>query len=182
MAEEHDLEMAFIGAVNAMTRHFVIVDGVVTDVDEVKFTADVQLGGDQGATLFAVPLRVLIGTRGSFIELPVKGTDCLVTFRDGNLGRPQMYECDQIQDLLINPVGNTIYNDGKLGGMVKVMEALKRWNLIENDVNLLKQAFAAWVVVPSDGGAALKAITAAWFGQALTPTTLTDIENPKIKQ
>lgn len=182
MAEEHDLEQAFIGAVNAMTRHFVIVDGVVTAVDPVKFTADVQIGGDQGAILFAVPLRVLIGVRGSFIELPVNGTDCLITFRDGNLGRPQMYSCDQIEDLLINPVGNVIFNDGKLGGMVKVMEALGRWNLIEKDINLLKQAFAAWVVVPSDGGGALKTITADWFAQQLTPTKLSDIENKKIQQ
>ena len=39
---------------------------------------------------------------------------------------------------------------------------------IKDDINALKQVFSAWVTVPSDGGAALKAGAATWFGQQLT--------------
>jgi len=47
--------------------------------------------------------------------------------------------------------------------------------------NTLKAAFTSWVVVPTDGGAALKAITAAWAGSTITPTVLADIENDAVE-
>lgn len=74
------------------------------------------------------------------------------------------------------------FNKGQLGGMVKVIDLVTRMNKIESDNNTLKAAFAAWVVVPTDGGAALKAITATWAAQQLTPTQRSDIENTEIIQ
>ena len=38
-----------------------------------------------------------------------------------------------------------------------------------NDITVLKAAFTAWVVNPLDGGAALKAAAAAWYGAILSP-------------
>lgn len=71
---------------------------------------------------------------------------------------------------------------GDLGGMVRVIDLVTRLNKIEQDNNALKAAFSAWVVVPNDGGAALKASAASWSGQQLVPTERADIENLNITQ
>ena len=73
-------------------------------------------------------------------------------------------------------------NGGTLGGLVKLTDLVGRLNLIENDLNAIKNAFASWVVAPNDGGGALKAIAAAWAGNAITPTVNGDIENTAVKQ
>mgnify|MGYP007071619270 CR=1 FL=1 len=68
-----------------------------------------------------------------------------------------------------------------LGGMVKINDLLQVINALQTDLNNLKTIFNGWVVVPNDGGAALKVLAATWMGQTITPTTLTEIENPKIR-
>jgi hypothetical protein len=67
------------------------------------------------------------------------------------------------------------------GGIVKVTDLVTKLNNIENDLNTLKTAFTGWVVVPSDGGAALKVITATWAGQTITQTTVNDLESDTVK-
>jgi hypothetical protein len=49
---------------------------------------------------------------------------------------------------------------------------------LQQSITTLKQAFASWVVVPTDGGAALKAITATWAATTLTG----DIDESKIDE
>ncbi len=71
---------------------------------------------------------------------------------------------------------------GENDGVPLVNPLLEKLNNLENDINTLKSAFSSWVVVPSDGGAALKAISATWAGQQLQPTQKQDIEHIKIKQ
>jgi len=41
--------------------------------------------------------------------------------------------------------------------------------------------FNAWVVAPSDGGAALKSAAATWSGNNLSPAVASDLENKKVK-
>lgn len=72
------------------------------------------------------------------------------------------------------------FNEGTNGGLVKVEALTSKINTLEQDLTMLKEAFAAWVVA-ADGGAALKAATAAWAGQTITPTVKADLENTKIK-
>lgn len=74
-----------------------------------------------------------------------------------------------------------VLNGGGFGGMVKVEPLTDRINGIENDINELKNIFSSWVTVPQDGGAALKAASAAWAGNLLTPTQRGDYENEKVK-
>ena len=74
------------------------------------------------------------------------------------------------------------FNGGSLGGMVKVEALVSKINALESDLNTLKTAFNSWIVVPSDGGAALKTIAATWSGQTITATTRQDLENDKVKQ
>lgn len=71
--------------------------------------------------------------------------------------------------------------DDSYGGLVKVGDLVAKLNVLESDLNTLKQAFTAWVVVANDGGAALKAASAAWAGQTITETQVADLENDKIK-
>lgn len=75
-----------------------------------------------------------------------------------------------------------VFNGGSLGGLVKVEELTDRLNTIENDINSLKQAFSGWVIMPQDGGAALKSAALDWASQTLTLTKRGDYENEKVKQ
>ncbi|MBD5231938.1 MAG: hypothetical protein HDS66_07310 [Bacteroidales bacterium] len=74
------------------------------------------------------------------------------------------------------------FNGGSLGGLVKVEDLTKRLNLIENDINNLKNVFTSWVVAPQDGGAALKTAATSWAGLQLSTTQRNDYENIKVKQ
>jgi len=68
-----------------------------------------------------------------------------------------------------------------LGGLVISQKIADEVNEIKQDLNNLKSAFSAWVVAPSDGGAALKTATATWYGNQLVPVNTVDLENEKIK-
>jgi hypothetical protein len=180
--KEADLSNSMVLAIQAVTRAHIIVDGVIDAVDETAFTATVKIGDDtNSATYFNVPLRVLISQQASVVEIPAVGTKCILSFRDGNIGRPQILACHQALKILVN-CDNIIFNNGTLGGMVKVEDLVTKLNNLENDINSLKNVFSTWTPVPNDGGAALKTAAGVWFGQQLTPTQKSDLENEKIKQ
>jgi len=73
-------------------------------------------------------------------------------------------------------------NKGELGGVPISQNTTDRLNLIEDDINALKQAFTSWVVAPQDGGLALKTAAATWYGSVLMETKSSDLENDKFKQ
>lgn len=72
-------------------------------------------------------------------------------------------------------------NGKDLGGLVKADELASRLNVLENDLNTLKQVLATWSPVSMDGGAALKALAATWYAQQLTTTTSDQLQNPKVQ-
>jgi hypothetical protein len=71
-------------------------------------------------------------------------------------------------------------NGGNNDGLVVVGDLVSKLNAIEQDINNLKAAFSAWVVLPNDGGAALKTAAATWYAATLTQTQQSDIENTKV--
>lgn len=73
-------------------------------------------------------------------------------------------------------------NGGQLGGMVKRDGVRTKLNQLEAEVNALKTIFKTWVTVPSDGGAALKALASTWAANNITPTKNGDLENTNVKQ
>lgn len=183
MGREGELTSALYNLVKKITRSAVTIDATVMTVDETKFVCDVEISNTDGVptTFFEVPLRVLIGSQASVIEIPKIGTKCLICFRDGNINLPQIVSIHEALKILVI-CDNIVFNNGTLGGMVKVNDLVTRMNTIEKDINALKAAFSSWIVVPNDGGAALKSAAATWSGQQLTLTQNSMVENPKIKQ
>lgn len=61
----------------------------------------------------------------------------------------------------------TILIGGDADNLMRFSKTKEVIDELKNDIASLKQAFSTWVVVPNDGGAALKAASAAWAGTAL---------------
>lgn len=179
MENEFELGVALERLIRVSTRGKTMVDGLIQDVDESDFTCTVSVAG----TVFSgVPLKVLVGSKASIIEIPTAGTACLVGFRDGDQQRPQIMQVNEVDKYYINPDNFTQFGDGSNGGMMLLMPSLAAFNALQNDVNLLKANFRGWIPVPNDGGAALKAATSGWAGNQLQVTQRSDIENTQITQ
>lgn len=189
MSDASAISELLVNAIHAVTRHFVIVEGTVTDVDLDAWTCSVRIGeGDGVSTFYDVPLKVeidpaggaAVSARASFLEIPEEGTGCLFGFRDGNLQRPQLYAVDKTVKILINaPLVE--FNGGQLGGMVKVIDLTEKLNNLENLVNNLIGLYNLHThPVISEG--APTGPTGSTEGTVLTPTEQAEIENLKIKQ
>lgn len=176
------ISRALQDAIKSQLRYYSMVDGVIQSVDESAFTCEVSVGDSVSATIFHnVPLRVLFNSQASVIEIPETGSNCIISFRDGHPGRPQLLMVDKTLKLLVN-CSHTVFNGGNLGGMVKVIDLVSKLNTIENDLNNLKSLMGSWAPVPSDGGAALKSAIGSWAGKSISVTQQSEIENPDIKQ
>ena len=76
----------------------------------------------------------------------------------------------------------TQFNDGGLGGLVKVVELTQKLNNLESKVNSLITAFNSHVHTGVTTGAGASGTTLTTVTGTLTPTQRADIENTKIKQ
>lgn len=165
--------------------------GTVTAVDKAARTVDVQ-PLNEDAPLLGVNLQANQESAVGVVQIPRDGSFVMVGFvQDGAAGMVLL--CDDIEEaqvvikdtdtasIVVNEKG-VCMNGGSLGGLVKVEDITTRLNLIEKDINKLKQAFTSWSPVPQDGGAALKGGVASWAGAKLTETKRGDYENEKVKQ
>ena len=180
--KEAELAESLQRAIRNVMRNSLIVDGIIINTDnaETQYTCDVQLTASDGQPVFtSVPLRVLVGSGASFVEIPELNSECLMCFRDGNSGRPQILMIDKVLKILVN-CNEVIFNGGDLGGMVKVIELTAKLNKVESDLNTIKGAFETWVPVAGDGGAALKTAATIWAGETITLTERADIEDTTI--
>lgn len=163
------------------------VDGetCTVTVGELKLT-DVRLrsvvNGEESKLLITPKVDsfvTLIDLSGELRELEVIGYSEIEAI-DIETGGDINIKCKG--DTNLDCDGTVTFNGGDNHGMAKVVEVAKKLSAIENDINSLKQAFMTWVPVVYDGGASLKAGTAAWAAQQLLPTTqYTDLENDKVK-
>ena len=79
--------------------------------------------------------------------------------------------------------GLTQFNDGALGGLVKVIDLTTKLNNLENKVNSLLSAFGSHThILTLSSGTGTAAPTTTPVPPNLTPTVRGDIENEKIKQ
>jgi len=149
----------------------------VDSVDEAKQVCTcTPIGGDATTQIPAVKLTA--EENDGLLLLPKVGSTVVVIFSQRS--EPFVALFSDIDKVIIIAETSVQFQDGTFGGLVKVKELTDKINILEKDLNTLKAAFNSWVVVPNDGGAALKATTATWTGQSITVTNKTDIENTKI--
>jgi hypothetical protein len=151
------------------------IDGIVYDEpDETKFTCTVQIPTTE-ALIYNVPLRVLISSQSSFIEIPKKGTACVLTFRDMNESRPQILEVHECKKIIFK-CDSIIFNDGTNDGFVLVAKLVSAYNNVVNDIGTIKTALntncanGVPLIVPG-----------TWTPETTTKAN-TDFANPNIKQ
>jgi len=205
--EEREFHLAMHRFAKAMTKGSIVLEGTIADVDLDAFTCTITNsfnnsdGTSQNTYYYDVPLKILKASQATFIEIPALGSDCLFAYRDNNIQRCTLVSVDQDDQILVNITGerdgqqfnlnvngstlvitkdSIVFNGGDNGGLTIVSNEVTRLNKIESDINDLKTAFKSWVVVASDGGAALKAIAATWYGSSLEKTKNSDIEDTKI--
>lgn len=162
----------------------------VTSVDAEKMTVDVQpVNGSP--EIFDVRLTASAEQQSNFMVVyPKVGTTVLVSFFDQSHADGYVSAVDEpervvikIGDYKLEIDSNGIkLNDGQIGGLPKSNSVLAKLNQLESQVNQLKSILAAWIPVPTDGGAALKVAVTAWAASQITPTQISDIENQKVKQ
>lgn len=111
---------------------------------------------------------------GALCIYPTQGTTCLVGIIEGQETDAFLISADEVDEIVLN--------DGTLGGLVKVRELTGRLNLIEKDINSLKQKLSGWTPIPNDGGSALKAALSSYISESIIETQIKDIENERIKQ
>lgn len=160
---------------------FTMHDAVVTEVDKTKFTFDCKVLETEYTD---VPLGVLKTEQASFVNFPKVGSDCVIAFRELNQARPQLISFQEIEESQINIDGTTIvinkdgivFNDGKLGGMVKINDLVSWLSKVSSDLTKLQSLLATH---PVAGNGAPLALT--FIPTATTPTA-SMFENKKIKQ
>ncbi len=165
--------------------------GTVTAVDKEARAVDVQ-PLNEDAPLLGMNLQANQGSTVGVVQIPRVGSYVMVGYvADGAVGMVVL--CDDIEEAevvikdaetasIVVTEDGIVMNGGSLGGLVKVEDITTRLNLIEKDINKLKQALTSWTPVPQDGGAALKGGVASWAGQQLTESQRGDYENEKVKQ
>jgi hypothetical protein len=163
---------------------------VVGSVDTSTHTIKVKPITDDGPEFDA---RLIGSARNSYDVLitPANGSTVWVTRPPVAIGAAFITKVDKYKavNIQIGPFkldlkaadGVLVLNDGNNKGVPMSPNVVTQINKLENDINQLKTILSTWVVVPSDGGAALKALLAPYYTQ-LTPTILNDIANPKIQQ
>jgi hypothetical protein len=157
----------------------------VVSVDETERICDVEpLNGDP--LIYGVRLQSVIDGADGFVCIPAVDSVGIVTFINNNTG--YLATCSKIDKLIVKSDVQILidcddiqFNGGANGGLIKINDLVSKLNAVENDLNTLKNIFTAWVPIPRDGGAKLKADATAWSTQTITPTQTTDIENDKIK-
>lgn len=178
MAEPSDIAEAFSAAVYALVRNYVTVEATIGAVYPDTNTADVTL---DGATFMGVPFCILTdGSQVSDLEMPEVGSDCLLSFRDGSLQRPQIVKVNIGTQRSMN-YGLFQFNGGNNGGVPMTPPLVNILNLIVNAFNQLVALYNGHthpvVAVGSPTGVPLVP-----DNDTLENVQDSDIQNPKVTQ
>lgn len=184
---------ALLKFVQNQLRAHVLIDGTVIAIND-NFTVDIMVNS---ITYSNVPIKVVIGSQASIYEVPVLNSICLVKWRDGNIGLPQIDSFNQVDHYYISvndfdvAVKNTFkisanlteFNGGESGGMVLVNDLVDRMNLIENAYNDLVTKFNAHShILTLTSGTGTAAPTLSPETTVLTDTIADDIQSTVITQ
>lgn len=125
-----------------------------------------------------------------FLLTPSIGSFVLVGSLSGNLDNLCVVSYDTIDSVKITIDDTSLFidkngvflNGGELGGLVKLHELTDKINVLERQLNELKNIFKGWMPTANDGGAALKSGVGVWAVQTIDLTKSEDLENEKVKQ
>jgi hypothetical protein len=156
-----------------------VVTGEVMSVDETQMTCDVKI--ESRPDRLDVRIRSVIdGQEKGILIYPKTGSKVLVGLIENNAQSSFICGYSEVDKIRLIDCEIEL-NSGANGGLVISQKVADEVNEIKQDLNNLKAVFNSWVVVPSDGGAALKAAAATWYANQLTPVNKTDLENNKVK-
>lgn len=166
-----------------------VFEGTIKDIDEKKFTCTVQTNSKVPVSYSKVPLKVLIGSQSSILEIPKKGTDCLARFKDNNIQRPILVSVHEVEKYLWKIGSKTllvsndgyVFNEGKLGGMVKAIELENQLNQNNSYLQTLQQAIqtalaAVDALIPGTSAAFISSMATTQVGN------YSKLQNEDIKQ
>lgn len=134
---------------------------------------------------FGVDSNPPAGMRAIFAETGIKGKTALIGYLNldklAEVGETRFYSLKPDKTLstfiwLKND--ETMQIGGDTDFMVRFSKLKEVVDELQEDITTLKAAFSGWVVVPNDGGGALKLITTDWFGTPLVK----DIDLAKIEE
>lgn len=153
-----------------------IVVCTVDSINEDEFTCDVTpVSGDATTQIPGVQLNS--EKNDGFTIIPKVGSTVIVAYSTRN--NPFVLMFSDVEKVLAVQ-DQWVFNDGSFGGLTKTIELKTQLDKSNAVLDAIKQAFDSWVVVPNDGGAALKTlITPLLAGKQLG--TFTDIENKLVK-
>lgn len=186
MPEEINKALRNFLAKHARVQAFI---GKVSSVDVTKYTCDV-LPIDDGPEMFDVRLKPSIdGDNTGLICIPVVGSHVVVSIIGNNdhyayismFGKVDSYQVVTASGVKIELKNNgeLHLNGESLGGIIKANELKTQLDKTNAVVKAIQDALVNWVVVPSDGGAALKALVAPL--SALQLGDYSSIKNDKVK-
>ena len=110
---------------------------------------------------------------------PAIGTICLIGILEGKEAYTFLINAEKVDLVEIN-AKKIVANCGENSGLVKIAELTRKMNVLENDLNTLKNAFNSWIPITQDGGSALKTAISGWSGSQIEVTKQSDVENDKI--
>ena len=141
----------------------------IVSVDDATALCEVSFFDDE-PNLTDVKIQQVQQTAGLYIK-PQVNSIVIITFTGPNNAFIS----------ITSEVDEIIFRGGFNDGMVKVNDLVTKLNNLESEVNKITNLLKTWVVVPSDGGLALKTAATALFLSPLTPTVKANLENPLFK-
>lgn len=161
--------------------------GIVKNVDEESGLCEVER--DDLPTLYNVRLNAVVSGSQMFMQIPSLESFVIVAeISDGGQAVIMTSSIDKIiaqvsDDIsMVMDKNGIVFNDGKLGGLIKIDDLINRLNTVEKDLNTIKTSIKSWVPVVQDGGASLKTRLMSWCNSTIQITTKADIENERVKQ
>ena len=145
-------------------------DAEVKDVSIKDRTCEVTMIGGKSANTLTV--RLMASADDGLLMKPTIGSTIVVMMSEYTAPFVAKY----------SGVDSITMLGGDLKGLVKLDNVVTQLNNLENDITNLKNAFTSWLVVPNDGGSALKLASASWAGSPIINTQASNLENTNITQ
>lgn len=158
--------------------------GVVTSVDEGERTCEVEpANGD--ADILGVNLQANIEFDNGVVKIPAIESEVIVSFLTKESGYVSLFT--ELSKIIVDIGGQTleltesgwVFNAGSNGGLININELKTQIDKNSSAISALLLTFNSWVVVPADGGAALKAVAIAQLAGKST-ANLANIEDKKV--